>query len=747
LQVARWIERSRPELGERLSTAVELASLSAEETRYGSRGFRESVLRHWQAAGFVPNWHQYLETRSLWNSLAAMLASALLLAGVALRWPDETQLAMQRMVLPWAAHHWPRNDQLAFRNPPQVVAWGSDLQLEVIDRKLPAPEPIDLHFRSADDTSSRSVTVIPTTMVSDIAVGNLPAVQQAIEVRAVGGDDDTMPWHRIDVVQPPKLNKYSFVITPPDYAGQEAQELVGHHIQVLAGSQVKFVGQFSEPIDQAVVELLPAPANVPPSVDALRSEGMPAVEEAAQPVQATEWLAMLEPDGRTLTIGSAEGQAITATQSLAWQLLISTRDGLHIHQPDSWSLEVVPDAPPVASLQAAELLQLSAQATLPLAGRATDDLGLTEVVARLQIDGAEDSEPRRYPLWTAGEPSAGQLPSREQVLQANWDLSTGPPLVTGQRISIWLEARDTSGQVGRSQSQSFEIRPSDELLLAIQERQNQILHRVRGLVDSQRRNAQLAARTRQRMQVEQRVDREETDVLMNIAQVQRAIGKQLSGDAASIAAELERLGTLLIQNRLHESELAGEMQRLRSQVEELAAQPMQLASSAAQQAASLAQRSVAEQRAWEADLESSLADSEQAQNRALGSLESLLDRLARTEALQQVQRELAQILSQQNALRRDTDQLQLQRLSAENSEEHRPRRAALSSDQQGLARRLEHLLSRAQELQAAAGNDQQALQGQIARATQTLVEEHTTANMRRSIEEIQSDRFAAATAT
>lgn len=749
VQVAKCLEQRRPECSEQLSTMVELAGLPIDETRYGSSGFRESALRRWDALGQTPNWHEYLERRSVVRAASALGLVVLAFGVLATVWPNESVMAMKRLAMPWSLQHWPRVDQLALRDLPAAVAVGTELQIEVVDLKPPLPERVELQYRFVESRGSATITNLATTRVGELAVGNLPALQSAVDVRAVGGDDDLMPWSRIDVVKPPELTDYHFTIQPPAYSRRPATELVGRRLRVLQGSRVGFNAVFSEAVAQVDVDMQPAP----PVEDSLASPS------DAQPVAQQIWRPELSDDGRQLRLKNADGELLLLNRSLVWQLSITTRDGLKLQQPELWSIEVVQDTPPLVSLRTAEMSELSVDARLPLVGQASDDLGLVEVVARLQIEGTDVTAASRFPIWKSQPPvesqtdetfsgsgSSLQSTLTELTVDTSWPFASDLPVTVGQRIVVWLEATDTRGQIGLSHKQSFEIRDPGDLLAAIENRQRQVLDRVRELVESQRRNHQLTARTAEAVKAASKVAEEQIDVFESIAQLEQAIGKQLAGDPASVAFEVAKLAEFLKQNRLEQSELAEELQVIRTEIERIARGGVRAATEDSQKLVSAAQVAAADS-SVDRELHNAMDQSTASQSKALSELQSLMDRLARNESLQQVQRELAQILNQQNALRRETDQLQLEQLSNPNPVELAARRAALAADQQGLARRLDELVQRARDLNAAASGDQQSLKAQIEAATAALEGGQVSSEMRRSSQELSDEQYAQSATT
>lgn len=758
VQAAQWLESERPDLGHHLSTAVELAGLPASDPRYGSSRFREAALRAWVARGQSLNWSAHIQQSGLRRALGLLFIAGFVFMAVAVVWPAEMRVALARFAVPWASNAWPRRDQLQIVHLPTVIADGSELQLEVVDERPPLPDRVELQVRGVDPADSDDVRSFPTTLVGEVAVGNLPTMNAAFEVRAVGGDDQRMPWQQVEVVQPTELNEFQFAIVPPSYTGLDRSEVVGRRISVLAGSQVEFFGRFDRPVESVTVQMAESttkPASKSGSKFGSKSAAEPAAEPAAQAgaeaVAQAAWTVTLGDGGRALHLGAAETDMLEMQQSISWQLLVATADGLEVIQRERWSIEVTTDEPPRIIFQAADMAELASAAQLSLRGDASDDLGLLEVRARLQLSDDDSTPAAMLPIWPATATPQTGGPPRELAIDTAWDIARAGNFVAGQRVAVWLEARDSADQWGQSQIQHFEIRESSELIESLQQRQNQLLAQVRELVDTQRRNSQLFSRTWEITQQQGKVQQQQLDSLRNTAQVQRAVAERLGGsDSQGLSQEIAKLRDLVQANRLADTPVATELQQLEASLQSLAQGPLAEATAATRQTAGLAESVVTEDASIAESLANSAEQTQAAQAAALRGLEGLLDRLARNESLQQATTELAQILNQQNAIRRETDRLQLANLSSSSevsTADLENAQTALSSDQQGLARRLDDWLARSTELQAQPEDQLQAAKEALARATQGLMSAQASAQMRRSTEEIRDQQLARAAAT
>ncbi len=740
IEVARWIERAQPELGEQLSTAVQFAETAPTDTRFGSNQFREVVLQNWSKQSPAIAWNAYLDHTSWLRPAGLLLGVMILVVTASVRRPDEARLALARLFQPWANLPWPQADQLAFVNLPKALASGQELQLEIIDRVPPLPERIDVYVRRADMISTSrgttEATVYSASNLTDVAVVTIPSIDQAIEIRAVGGADRTMPWQRIDVAQPPQLASFRFQVDPPAYSGRPPMEIVGNRIQVLARSRVTFAGQFAEAVRSVEV----VRQNTYADSGLAQAKGSQDAAASPLPTSLSDGTIDLNEDERSFSFVVSD--ETTAASVLNWRLRVTTVAGVAITSPEIWAVEILADAPPTVVLAEQELAQISSDVKLPLRGKASDDLGLSEVAMRWQIENTDMTEPGRWALWSnSDEPSATR---REFNVEQVWQLDSQLPLVAGQRLQIWLEATDTLGQLGKSSPQSLEVRDAQDVLESIAGRQSQLLEQVRAITEAQRRNSQLAARSREIIQQSESVRREEADALANVAQMQQSVNRQMNAERNSVAESLKTLQQLLANNQLTDSDTAATVADLAQRVERLRSGSLATAARDAQAALDQANQLVSNKLKTEQSFRDALANSETSQTNALAELQELTDRLAQTEALRVVERELSQLLNQQQALRRETDNLEIRRLSGLSKEEFQANRTGLQADQQGLAQALEQLEKLARALAAEMPSDQATLSAQIERAVAGLTDSQVSSRMRVAAENIAADRFAAA---
>src|SRR5205085_7388698 len=95
------------------------------------------------------------------------------------------------------------------------------------------------------------------------AVFRLENVSSAFEYRARGGDDDTMAWSELVLVEPPRVLELQIVVQPPTYAGL-ASRAESQVFSALIGSKLEIRGKVDRPIRGA--RLKPASTSAAPHV-------------------------------------------------------------------------------------------------------------------------------------------------------------------------------------------------------------------------------------------------------------------------------------------------------------------------------------------------------------------------------------------------------------------------------------------------------------------------------------------------
>ncbi|MFK7736375.1 MAG: hypothetical protein AB8B50_10120 [Pirellulaceae bacterium] len=772
-EVANWISQSDLEHRNELATAVQLSTLSPDDSRYGSLAMRRLALEKWFQQSAEPELISLLDYRPFKAALVASLVTCAVLIGLVCYAPRRSALGVARLAMPWSAMEWPREDKLQFLDLPTAVAFGSDLQLEVVDAQSPKPASIEVLTRELRGESGvrwSSERRYLASGMGRVAVATIPSVERTLEVRAVGGDDQKMEWRRIEVVRPPDIMDHQFSIQPPNYTGSSKIETDAYRIAVLAGSQVTLEGTFSAPVASLKLQAA-ARSDVGSTQSESNGNGSPASETLAE---ATPCLTLFG-EGRRFRIESIEGGVWQAASSLDFRMQVLTDGGLAVLLPKLWSVDVRPDQKPVVRVARLPLTTLAASAIVSVSAEATDDLGLVRVEMQGRFLGQESGPelPRveqgtstrssefgsergsriaefSQVVWKregAGDQAQRRVPVVVQKVVSDL-VGMGGAIEEGQELELWIEALDTAGQVGRSTSQRLRIRSRQDVLQAIEAKERNVWQKFQESLQAQKQNLRSAKRVVQAVEASQRVRAEDAAALGVMTQVQNSIANQITDPESGVLAEARELQDLYEQNRLQDSTQAAGALELLQALESLAARalPESVRSSLAANRSVNLDLGQGDTGTASASTQEDLREMQDAFGETVEEMQAIQGSQSASASNRETQGKLAAILNNQQSLLNQAQEFQLDALEGLGPVDTKRRSAALSADQLALA---EEALEVLQDAIATATESSTSLNAEIAQglresglsdrmrlAAESLAEERTDVAMERQREAI-----------
>ena len=90
--------------------------------------------------------------------------------------------------------------------------------------------------------------------MNDSAFVTLKRVAQSMQYRITGGDDFSMPWQTVNVVEPPQIASLQIRLQPPHYTAY-ASFPSQRHIRALEGSTILLEGEATKPLQSVRVIL------------------------------------------------------------------------------------------------------------------------------------------------------------------------------------------------------------------------------------------------------------------------------------------------------------------------------------------------------------------------------------------------------------------------------------------------------------------------------------------------------------
>ncbi|MFM8580132.1 MAG: hypothetical protein ACKOFW_01380, partial [Planctomycetaceae bacterium] len=558
LDLALRIERVHPGMRDALSSGVQFTSGKGDPA-VGSPALQRVAVA--QAARQIETLD--LEecvpptAAGLWAlGAAGMLALSAILVLVS---PQKASLGLQRLLLPFHAADWPRQDSLQLLSgdleplphddAPLQVPRGEQFRFHVANLRGALPPRVQLETRpvgsrrSATAESLRPINVAnPLGGFREVSVGNLPAPREEIEFRVVGGDDDTMAWRRLKTVNAPSAEELQLVITPPAYTRRPSERLpagVGH-VTALVGSRVTVEAQASRPLVSAQLRLR---------------------DRDRQPLQ-------LAGDNRAIT-----GEfTVREAGASSWWFELRDLDGVQSSELVRYELRGIADLVPETDIsRPAADQRVTPRASVPLEIASRDDLGLARVVVLYTVDEGPETT---HPLF--------ELETRPTELASSWVFELEPlGLRPGQVVRIQSEAHDDfidpetqARHVARSVVRTLTVVDDREKSIDLEQQQAELMH---DLEQALRQQQQAREQTRSlELQLEKagNLRPEDVDALKRTELLQREISSQVKSPTAGLDRQARAALEELRNNRLSDSTTERRLEALSEELRRLGEVPL-----------------------------------------------------------------------------------------------------------------------------------------------------------------------------
>ncbi len=550
--LASRIERRFPGLHSRVLSAVEFLQHKLD-AKSGSPELQRAVVGQALLDLETIEPGDIVETKAVRHvTIAGSILLAVVATVVALH-PLEAATSVQRLMFPFADVPWPRQFELRLVRPdlspvnqtpdqPLLIARGDTLELYVISQRGRLPERVWFEHRFGHDAEPTREALRQTTIRDEkgrsreAAAISWVAARGPLEFRATGGDDDAMPFVRVEVVEPPTLDALQVGSTPPKYSGRPAEQLppgVGH-VQGLLGTKIELTGQADKPLKSAHLRIGDKPS-VPLTIG---------------------------PDEQSF----AASFAITEPGVTAYWFELTDTAGFTDREAPRYELRGLADLVPEVVIESPVAdIQLAPDAELTVKVLAKDDLGLREVRLVYQLN--DEATPKSIPL--AAVP--GETPATSLTPEYLWKLAE-LELQPGGRIVFRAEATDgydltPEGHVGRSTTRTI-------LIVSKEDKQKELAGRVGELLEDLQEAAALQQRAKQQTnELQTQLDTagelrpQDIDQLQRIELDQRQAASRLTHPADGVQSQARQLQEEFQANKLDDAETQRRLDRI---VEELA---------------------------------------------------------------------------------------------------------------------------------------------------------------------------------
>lgn len=350
--LAAVAERSRPEMGERLTSAVELLGTKAKP-----HGSPDLIAALADDAGKRAESERLADSVSGRRAAVTFCLGAVAAAGVvapSFARPDPFEALGRRFLMPWLDLDRPSRFVVTVAPGDAVVAIGSDVPVVASIRArfgpMPAREAAHLEWSGAGGEWHRAAMASEDGDSADARSFRLtlPKVAESLRYRVVT-DSAQGRKHLLTAVEPPSVAKVTARVEPPSYTKLPASEAKNtSRFEAWEGSKVAITIRASKPVKAARIE-------------------WPATPDGRSASDATRSVAMASADG-----GNTWAANVSADVSGNYTFALEDEHHLPNRPEPARRIVVKPDAPPTITLGGAADTR-DAQA---------DDLLVAEVLVR-----------------------------------------------------------------------------------------------------------------------------------------------------------------------------------------------------------------------------------------------------------------------------------------------------------------------------------------------------------------------------
>ncbi len=692
--IAQHIEQMSPTVRSNLASSIAFLSTSPDDATAGSAQLRRAVIEKTAVA-----WDD-MQCNAVVSSaparriavVACVFAAIVCVAAVGNR--RAVLLAAQRLAAPWAALPWPRRHALEFENPPQRIAAGEPFEVQLHDRNGELPERVEIQILSVPNPdksegaaaaeASNSVlepSVFAMTLLDGKMVYRRNNVQRPFRYRAIGGDDDSMPWISLAVVEAVNLEALRVEVRPPAYTGWPVVHGEGD-ITTISGSRVLLAGRASRALHAASVVV----------------EG----EEKRE-------IALELSDDHTSFRLTADAEPWVLEKSGFYWLKFVDQDDVVSGAEARWDLHITPDRAPTVALESPSgATYLTVGGFLEVEAHCQDDLLLHSVELRYRRH--DEQEEHVIPLYAGSDAApAVEMPQFHQAaplaIKHRWSMESVAGLAAGSELRFYLAAQDYKPQEGRSPLRSVHIIGPDELQDRLAHRQGEVLA---GLLQALRMQRQARSQTESlgiQLDETKSVAGGDVAAFQNALLHQQNVQREIAGESGGVAAKIESVLARLESSGVQNVELQERFQNLQARMHRLAEGQLPRAEmelleglDAAREHGKLqpgdGKPDLDDQNRAFADTTHAVKVAGRLQESIIGELEEAVEDFQQWGRFQSLAREARQLQKEQEELRKQTSKQRLQTLAKSAEELSAQQRAdlkKLAARQQGVAERFQSL--------------------------------------------------------
>jgi len=751
IDIALRIEQRYPDFRDALASAVQFIE-SRNDPQLGSPELQRRVIAQTLTQVERVDASEVIDARRVAKTATVVACLLVLALGAVLLDAGTTVLAFERLFLPLTAPDWPRKTELRLvrtddlrpfddsTSQPLRAAQGQTLDFCIENTKGPIPGDAVLVFRNSaanetvvgerhgDDTSDVDKSIVQelrrTTLRDqsdrprDVGIAAWVVRPGEWEFRAIGGDDDTMPWRKLQSVAPPRLEEFQVRVTPPAYTGLPEEVLppgVGL-VQGFVGTEVNIRARASKPLESAAIQIAGAAVH---------------------------------------TSGPSDGTVIASfiikrSGRYSYELELTDDEGFQNVEVPRYEIHADEDLIPDVYIERPRTdLQVTANAVVPLRIVAKDDLGLKEMRISYRSRTTSDDVGVLWSLW------AESHRPQQRAVDVNWNLAQ-LSLRQGTDFAFHAEATDDFDlgpeHVGKSLVRMLRVVSAEKKLGELTARQGGLLEDVDRVSQMQSRAHSQVGELLVQLTNAGELRRTDIDLLKQVEFEQRRISGQLLNSRDGIDARTRELSAEMQYNNLESPAMKRRLDEMIAELGQLREHPLpaieQMLTRVRKTLAAGAslKRPVAENSDARDTLNpEALAKIQHEQAIVREALETIVENLSLWKGRTDLLDEVTEIIDEQKVVSRDTKEAHSETLT-------KPFGALTSQERADLARlairqrRLSNQLTRFRKtLSKTADASSEPLNASQLRDAELQMDRQATASrMREAAERIEKNRVGAA---
>lgn len=642
VDLARRVQRRFPSLGDDLASAVEFLRQPDDDPTAGSAALRRAVVARAAAAAEGLDFREVVHSRPAWRAALAAALVGFAAALLMLADPYAAGIAVARLAEPLADIPWPQVHHLVIRNPVGRVARGQAFEVEVVEAEgVRLPAEVRIFYRSENPDGASLEENETMRLVHGMMVARRERVTRPFSFRVEGGDDRSMPWQPVEVVDPPAVASLRVTLTPPEYTGWPRTMSDGN-LRALAGTKAEIAASSTKPLESATL-LLDGGKTMP---------------------------ARITNEGRQFTVPLDAATPWVLEKSGSYALHLTDHEGISVGQDARWEIRVLPDARPTVALTepAANANPVVTPAgVVPLEVVAGDDLAVRKIDLEFGRSDRAGDVPARLSLYSGPSPPksaalGSPAPADRQSVRHAWRLE-GMGLAPGTHVTFWAVASDYKPQTAKSEPRRLTIVTTEEMVQRLASRQTTVLAELSRILQLQRRGRERLAALEKRAAEAPRLAQLEVDQLRGVELNQRQIEQALSNRSDGIPGLILGLLADLANNKLDPPLVRRQMESLLAGLEPLVADELPAVARELTAAIKAAQALLDRPETTEAgggasaSVRGPMAAAGRHQDAVIAALERMIGELSQWDRFRRFPQELGQLLHEQEETARRTRDL------------------------------------------------------------------------------------------